>query len=299
MTDWWLIDDPPLSPSANMAKDAFLLDHASRWERPVLRLYEWNVPTLSLGRNQRAEGAVDLGACAREGVAVVRRMTGGWAVLHGADLTYSVTAPIAPDGAGPFGSSIQSTYRAIAQVFLRLFRGLGCEPAMHPYTARERVDLASPICFQTPSAWELMIGGKKLIGSAQRRREDAFLQHGSIPAKTQQDLLARLFANGDGRDLDRSMTDLDSLGLWNSLSPREFRNRLIEAFAEEFGRNWSVLPWERSDQKGLLALEPRYAPLGPAPEPRSPGAERFSSGARADRLPATSGRSHPPGSSGG
>jgi lipoate-protein ligase A len=266
MTDWWLIDDPPGRASRNLAKDAHLFAGSARRDRPVLRLYEWDRPALSLGRNQRIQGAIDAAACARAGVPLVRRMTGGWAVLHGADLTYSVTAPLAAGGEGPFGSSILSTYRAIAEVFLRLFRELGYSPAMHPYSARDRAGMASPICFQTPSACELLIDGKKLVGSAQRRRPEAFLQHGSIPAQPQQDLLARLFVNAEGKTVREAMTDLASLGVWERLTPREFRDRLIGAFAEVFGSNWAPLPWGVDDEAGVAALEPRYAPILTAPE---------------------------------
>jgi lipoate-protein ligase A len=274
MNDWWLIDDPPTGAARNMATDAYLLAHSARWERPVLRLYEWDRPTLSLGRNQRIEGYVDAAACTREGVALVRRMTGGWAVLHGADLTYSVTAPIAPDGSGPFCGSILSTYRSIAEVFLRLFRELGYSPWMQPYSPRERAALASPICFQTPSACELLIGGKKLVGSAQRRRPDAFLQHGSIPAAPQQDLLARLFVERGGEEMRGAMTDLATLGLWNRITPREFRARLIEAFAAVFGKNWVPLPWGQRDQEAVSALEAAFPRILAAPDAPVPGAPR-------------------------
>jgi lipoate-protein ligase A len=294
MTDWWLIDDPPAGAARNMAKDAYLFTRIARWNRPILRLYEWDAPTLSLGRNQRIDGAVDAGACAREGVSLVRRMTGGWAVLHGADLTYSVTAPVTADGRGPFGDSILSTYRAIAEVFLRLFRELGYAPEMQPYSGRERAGLASPICFQTPSACELLIGGKKLVGSAQRRRPDAFLQHGSIPAAPQQELLARLFVEGDDGAMRDAMTDLATLGLWRRFTPSEFRARLIEAFADVFGANRAALPWGQREEEEVAVLESRFPPIVSARD--APGAvcvqeqSAFSSGVPADRPLATSGR---------
>jgi lipoate-protein ligase A len=261
MTDWWLIDDPPAAASRNMAVDDYLFHQAARRGRPVLRLYEWSAPTLSLGRNQRVPDRIDPAACRREGVTLVRRMTGGWAVLHGADLTYSVTAPVSDGGGGPFGSSILSTYRAIAEVFLLLFRGLGLSPEMQPYSARERLGRASPICFQTPSACELLIDGRKLVGSAQRRRPDAFLQHGSIPAAPQPEHLARLFRGADPAAVEAGMTDLATLGLWRRLAPEEFRGRLVAAFAQVFGSAWAPLPWGPADEDAVSSRESRYAPI--------------------------------------
>lgn len=259
--DWYLIEDGAAPGARNMAKDECLLHSATRWNRPVLRLYEWNRPTLSLGRNQRTTGTLDAAACAREQVPLVRRITGGWAVLHGDDLTYSVTAPLTQPR---FGSTIHSTYLAIAEVFLDLFRSLGYDPSLHRISARERAGLASPICFATPSACELMIGGKKLIGSAQRRAPDAFLQHGSIPLRDRSRLLASLFTGADAPEVASAMTDLESLGVWRRCTPAAFRARLLTAFERVMDARFSPAPWTAEDEARAMAMEKNYAPLDPA-----------------------------------
>ena len=132
--NWFLLQDPAAEGPYNMAKDEYLLRAAARWERPVLRLYGWRPMTLSVGRNQRVEEEIDLAACRREGVAVVRRSTGGWAVLHGTDLTYAVAAPA---GAG-FGGTIMEAYRSLAEVFAGLFAELGFRPEVQSHDSRER-----------------------------------------------------------------------------------------------------------------------------------------------------------------
>ena len=243
-----------------MAKDDYLFQRVAGWNRPILRLYEWDRPTLSLGRNQRIAGAIDADACARGGVTLVRRMTGGWAVLHGADLTYSVIAPVAP---GRFGETILSTYRAIADAFLDLFRGLGYAPSLHSHTGRERAERASPICFQTPAACELLMDGKKLIGSAQRRRPEAFLQHGSIPHRPQHALLASLFPGATEEGVADTMTDLESIGLWRRLPRGAFRARLLASFERALEARFAPAPWSDADEEAVREGESRYAPLDP------------------------------------
>ncbi len=241
-----------------MAKDEYLLRAAARWERPVLRLYGWHPMTLSVGRNQRVEEEIDLAACRREGVAVVRRSTGGWAVLHGTDLTYAVAAP----ASAGFGGTIMEAYRSLAEVFVRLFAELGFRPEVQSYGGRERARRASPICFATPSAYELLIGGKKLVGSAQRRRPDGFLQHGSIPLRRQNELLARLFRGATAETIEAAMTDLETLDLWRRLTPAEFQGKLLDAFERVFRAEWCEMPWTEEDERAVGSLEERYRPIG-------------------------------------
>src|SRR5262245_41098579 len=178
---WQLHDDGPAEGRANMAKDAVLLRRAAAGIAS-LRLYGWDRLTLSVGRTQKVERQVNLDACAALDIPVVRRETGGRAVLHGSDLTYSIAAPL--DGT-QFQGGILGIYRHISQVFLRFFEGLGLGPQAKAYTGRERLETASPVCFVTPSAFEILLGGKKIVGSAQRQASGAFLQHGSIPLEPQ------------------------------------------------------------------------------------------------------------------
>jgi lipoate-protein ligase A len=172
---WRLLVDPrPATGWWNMAVDEVLLAGAAAGGPPTLRLYRWRGPWLSLGYGQ-VPSPDRLRACRAAGVGVVRRATGGRAVLHGADLTYAVAAPahLLPDGLEP-------TYRALSEVLRRALRALGVEA--------ERAAAARPPdafdCFAAPAAEELCVGGRKLVGSAQRRvggpTGGAVLQHGSI-----------------------------------------------------------------------------------------------------------------------
>jgi len=160
-----------------MAVDESILEHVSRGESlPTLRLYAWQPPCLSLGLAQSFTD-VDIQRLNAHGWEVVRRPTGGRAILHTDELTYSITAPIEePRVAG----SVLESYNRLALGLLEAVKSLGLpvEIKEDSHTRREK---PNPVCFEVPSAYEITVHGKKLIGSAQARRKDGVLQHGSLP----------------------------------------------------------------------------------------------------------------------
>jgi lipoate-protein ligase A len=161
----------------NMAVDeAVALAVATRLVPPTLRFYTWMPPCASLGRNQPF-AAVDAARCAARGYDIVRRPTGGRAILHTDELTYSVIAPA--DHPLMEGMVLDAYLRVAAGLVAGLRRlGIAAEPA--PSTNRAGRDV-SAACFEVPSAYEIVVDGKKLLGSAQNRRGGYVLQHGSLP----------------------------------------------------------------------------------------------------------------------
>jgi lipoate-protein ligase A len=182
---WRLLSTPALGGAENMALDEALMHRAARTGEAVLRLYAWSAPTLSLGRNQPARDEYDAAALAGHGVDVVRRLTGGRAVLHHREITYSVTAPIA------LGATLGDAYARINRLLVAGLRSLGAEATVAEPTRRAPIPSASP-CFEEPTAGELVLGGRKLVGSAQYREGDALLQHGSILVDDDQALVTQL-----------------------------------------------------------------------------------------------------------
>jgi lipoate-protein ligase A len=156
-----------------MALDEALMERARCTGEAVLRVYGWSRPTLSLGRNQAARQRYDEARARALGVDIVRRPTGGRAVLHFHEVTYSVTAPVA--GLGPLGES----YRWVNRLLVDGLRRLGVEACEAESSGRAPRPGVSP-CFEQPVAGEIVAGGRKLVGSAQYRERDALLQHGSI-----------------------------------------------------------------------------------------------------------------------
>jgi len=176
---WRLVVDGDLPGARNMAWDVAMLEAVSIGESPpTLRLYGWDPPCLTLGRHQGLDAA-DLDFCSREGIDVVRRPTGGRALLHHLELTYSVVAPL---GTGPLPRALQEAYRLICEALVRAMGSLGVEAEL---TGGEvNLELPNPRtnipCFEAPAGGEVVVRGRKLVGSAMRAHAGTILQHGAI-----------------------------------------------------------------------------------------------------------------------
>lgn len=228
-----LLVDPPLPGAENMARDAALLAAQRPDGEPLLRLYRWSPPAVSLGYNQDA-ARFDAAAIAARGWDLVRRPTGGRAILHHQELTYALV------GASPsplFGATLHSCYEVINRALLGFLRDLGIEAEESGPEPREALRGAS--CFRSAGQHEIRVGGRKLIGSAQRRTGSVFLQHGSILTGPAHAELAAVIADRDerGRDeaaLRAATTDLSALlgrTLMTEAELDELQERLAAAFA--------------------------------------------------------------------
>ncbi|MBL7200331.1 MAG: lipoate--protein ligase family protein [Anaerolineae bacterium] len=164
---------------ANMAIDeAILLSVSAGTSLPTLRFYGWKPPCVSVGYAQSLRGEVDLDACRALGYTWVRRPTGGRAVLHIDELTYSVAAPQAdPRVAG----DILTSYRRLSLGLVSGLRLLGCDATQAARQHNRDAVAESAACFDVPAPYEVTALGRKLVGSAQARRRGVVLQHGSLP----------------------------------------------------------------------------------------------------------------------
>lgn len=172
---WRLIFSAPADGPTQMAVDeAIWRGVAEGRVPPTLRLYAWEPPCLSLGRHQPA-GEVNREALAAAGYDLVRRPTGGRAILHTDELTYSVAAPLTdPRVRG----DVLTSCRRISAGLLTALALLGVRAAVH---RQKPPPAAGPVCFETPGEFEIVVDGRKLIGSAQMRGRGALLQHGALP----------------------------------------------------------------------------------------------------------------------
>jgi lipoate-protein ligase A len=182
---WRLLHTPARSGAANMAIDQALMARARRTGESVLRVYTWSAPTLSLGRHQSARGRVDPRVASELGVSLVRRPTGGRALLHHREVTYSVTAALARD------DSVRTWYASINTVLLRALHALGVDAKTAAVSGRTPLP-STASCFVRPDEGEITVGGRKLVGSALLRQEGALLQHGSILLEDDQPMLNAL-----------------------------------------------------------------------------------------------------------
>ncbi|MFN8571862.1 MAG: lipoate--protein ligase family protein [Gemmatimonadaceae bacterium] len=184
VTTWRLLVNAPLSGAANMAIDEVLMHRAAESGEGVFRIYHWNQPTLSLGRHQRAREAFDPQRADSLGVHLVRRMTGGRALLHWHEVTYSVTAPIG-------GEPLHESYAAINALLLDALGVLGVDAQIAPRSGRMPPPGSAP-CFELPAEGEILVGAHKLVGSAQLRDSRSMLQHGSVLIADDQALVGRV-----------------------------------------------------------------------------------------------------------
>jgi lipoyl(octanoyl) transferase len=169
---WRTLMTPADTGVANMALDEALMERSAATGEWICRVYAWSAPTISFGRNQSARRDYDR-ARVEAAHAVVRRPTGGRAIMHHNEVTYCVTAPTGDAG------GLQESYVFINRLLVAGLRSLGLDVSMSMSRVEPMQPGAIP-CFDHPSSGELVAGGRKLVGSAQWRSEHALLQHGSI-----------------------------------------------------------------------------------------------------------------------
>lgn len=200
---WHFLLTPPADGASNMALDEALMRRAARTGDAAFRIYGWASPTLSLGRNQRARGCYDEDAARSLQVVFVRRPTGGRALLHHREVTYSATLPVA-DAAGA-----KRAYGFLNEVLIEGLAALGVRAGRATATVALPPGLRP--CFDVPAEHEIVVGTRKLVGSAQWRKNGALLQHGSILIRDDQSLIARVMREPDGTT-PRAATLADALG---------------------------------------------------------------------------------------
>ena len=256
---WRLLRTGDMSGAMNMALDEALLESvAAGQSAPILRLYGWAPPTVSLGYFQRGNKVVNLGACREYGYDVVRRSTGGRAVLHDQEVTYSV---IAPNHDEVFSGGISDNYHIIAQGLLALVRSFGIEAEIAG--GRQKVpqggNAAHNVCFFSPAFSELVYAGCKLVGSAQRRLGNAFLQHGSIPLNIDPEILFRVLTTSEevspaeGGAMLAARVGWLNRWLTTPVSRSEVEERLILHLGNTLNVTWQEsqptgVEWQRAEE---------------------------------------------------
>lgn len=157
---------------------------------PTLRFYEWETPTLTIGHFQKVERNINLNFIKDNNISFVRRQTGGRAVLHNNELTYSVTLK---ESYPNMPSDITSAYRVISMGLLQGYKNLNLSATFAVPDTKLQEAIKTAVCFDTPSMYEIVVQGKKIAGSAQVRKNGIILQHGSVPLSMDVDLLYNLF----------------------------------------------------------------------------------------------------------
>jgi len=206
---WRVLSDAAQDGPRNMALDEAIA-HAVEAGRvaPTVRFYTWDRPTVSLGCLQAARGAVEREVCDQLGVRIVRRPTGGRAVLHDDEITYSVCVPLDRSWVR---LSVGESFRRIGEGLVTGLRSLGIAATLGKAGGALATSGEAGACFQTPRMPAVLAAGKKLVGSAQRRLGGAILQHGSLLLSVDLAMQQAVFPSWPRQDPGKGVTWLKAL----------------------------------------------------------------------------------------
>jgi len=248
--EWRLIKDNYHTGFMNMAIDeAIMIAHRKGLVPPTIRFYQWSPPAVSLGYFQDLKKEIDVDACNNMGINIVRRPTGGKAVLHDKELTYSF---IIREGHPLVNDSILETYKKISGGIIRGLSYLGIKAELVPLReklkstpsgneAKSKIPHSNikSICFSVPSQYEVQVMGKKIVGSAQVRKREIVLQHGSLLIELEKDKLFSVFNFPSVQIRERLKTKFKAISLEEILKKKinfsELSEILPRGFEEEFG----------------------------------------------------------------
>jgi len=259
-TTWRLIITPSLNGATNMAIDESILEAiTSQNAQPTLRLYSWEPACLSLGFAQPVSD-VNTKELIKRGWDLVRRPTGGRAILHCDEITYAV---IGPENDPRLDGGVLESYNKISQALLATLTNLNIPATAAPISGNQRTsrnnEHQNPVCFEVPSHYEITVNGKKLIGSAQARRKGGVLQHGSIPIRGDLTRILQVLqfqneealAQAKSRLAQRATTIEQTLGY--TINDTSFIKAMIAAFQQTLNleiveSELSKLELDRTDQ---------------------------------------------------
>jgi len=251
MERWFLLDDGSAPGARNMAVDEFLLGKVER-ERlaPLLRLYSFDPAAITIGFHQGPASGLDRERVEHDGVDVVRRFTGGRALLHEGELTYCIVA--STDGF-PFDTHLQASFLRISEAIVRALRSIGVDASISDGRSPSGVHPHSKPCLDSVSRQEITARGKKIVASAQRRTRSSFLQHGSI-----------LLTPASGRIVDYLPAPRVSLSdrvtsiseeLGGEVDPSLVRREVVKGFEEVFLISFSALRLSEDEERMVSRRE--------------------------------------------
>jgi lipoyl(octanoyl) transferase len=213
----------------NMAADEYLISWHRRTGVPVMRMYAWSPPAISLGRYQPID-SINLEACCAGGVDVVRRITGGGAIFHDREVTYSLVC--AGDDLGDTPRNVPESFEIMNRFLIVFYRWLGFHAVYAKDTSLKNISgRRAAFCFSSNEKYDIMIGNNKIGGNAQRRMRNVVLQHGSIPLSIDRERTAGYFTTGLNGANFTALNELVSF----DVEPESMARLLVESFSETTG----------------------------------------------------------------
>ncbi len=224
-----------------MAADEMMLQVVDDAPATIIRFYGWSEPALSLGNSQTAEEAADIEYCRKHGIHIVRRPTGGQAVLHDQEVTYAVASSHPDFLRGP---SPYAPYRRISAALAAGFEKLGIQVSLAPRIRHVGGVRRADPCFLEAGFSEIIYNGRKIAGSAQKRLRNRFLQHGSILIRFDPELLAGC-TRSDAGVLAQSVTSITEI---MQKEPLKLDRIFADAFCSNFGVELIEQAWSGEER---------------------------------------------------
>ncbi len=225
LKDWRLIPLQKLSGVENMATDEFMIYYYEKYKVPVLRLYTWESPSISVGKYQNVMNDINIEICSEEDVYLVRRITGGGAILHNNELTYSFVCSEKDLKVNKL--SFKEIFERINEFLLEFYRSFNLKPDFAKNVFKQKkLGSRSPFCFADNEEYDIVIKNKKIGGNAQFRKRNIIFQHGSIPFDISEEKIKKYFCSKINFD---NFTCLNKL-LKREVDLKEAEKHFIKAF---------------------------------------------------------------------
>ncbi|HRU39196.1 MAG TPA: lipoate--protein ligase family protein [Candidatus Goldiibacteriota bacterium] len=227
--EWRLLAYEKMPCYENMAIDECMIKFYEKTRRPILRLYGWSPAAISIGKHQNPLSDINIEACTDDDMAIVRRITGGGAILHDDELTYSLVC--SEDDINCKNQPVKASFEKLNSFIMNFYREMGLKPAYAKDAAKKaRLGAVSAFCFSGSEEYDIMVKGKKIGGNAQCRKKDVIFQHGSIPFSSSEERAAKYF--NLRIDFGNFTTLKDAIK--KKTDPAEAAKRLESAFKRTF-----------------------------------------------------------------
>lgn len=236
---WAILNSGHQDAATNMAIDETLLKwHSEGSIPPTIRFYGWKKPSLTIGHFQNVAKTIDLKGIEKHQCDFVRRLTGGSAVLHDDEITYSI---IVSEDHPKISNFINEAYYTLSQGLLEGYRLLGIDADFAP-SSKERLKNRSAVCFERPAIYEMIVAGKKISGNAQTRKDGVLLQHGSIPMSFDAEMLFDLFQFPSERVRERQRDSFlkKAISINEATGKEHTYDMLQNAFLEGFQNSFNI-----------------------------------------------------------
>ncbi|MBI4686146.1 MAG: lipoate--protein ligase family protein [Nitrospirae bacterium] len=251
---WRLINTGECSAAYNMALDeAIAVSVRNGMAPPTLRLYAWDSPSVSLGHFQKNRD-VNIEYCLDSGIPIVRRPTGGRAILHDRELTYSFSVKTDNE---LFSKGIFDSYKKISSALQLALLKIGISPEVRTDKKTLNAARRTPLCFQATSYGEITVNNRKVIGSAQKHWADGLLQQGSIPYHIDKSEIQKVFVLQTDQDITEVMAGLNDM--LPDLKDEDFRDIIKDSFEETFDISFTLaFPTPEEESLALVLENEKY-----------------------------------------